>query len=52
MSDAAHLILTKDCREITGNFFVDETLLRKYGVDNFEQYACTPGAELMQDFFV
>ena len=52
MSDAAHLILTRDSRACTGNFFIDEDLLREAGVTDFERYSVTPGATLIPDFFV
>ncbi len=52
MGDAAHAILTQNSKSCTGNFFVDEDLLRQAGVTNFDQYAVTPGGELMPDFFV
>jgi citronellol/citronellal dehydrogenase len=43
MSDAAHAILTRPSRECTGNFFVDETVLRESGVTDFTRYLA-PGA--------
>ena len=52
MADAAHAILTKPSREVTGNFFIDEDVLRTEGVTDFEAYAVTPGARLMPDFFL
>ena len=52
MADAAYAILTKPSRECTGNFFIDEDVLRKEGVTNLDRYAVTPGVELIQDFFV
>jgi citronellol/citronellal dehydrogenase len=52
VADAAYAILTKESRACTGNFFVDEDLLRAEGVTDFEPYAVTPGAELYPDFFV
>jgi citronellol/citronellal dehydrogenase len=52
MADAAHAILTKPSRELTGNFFIDEELLRKEGVTDFAKYQVDPGAELIQDFFL
>ncbi|MGD9856228.1 MAG: SDR family oxidoreductase [Planctomycetaceae bacterium] len=52
MADAAHVILTRPSRECTGNFFVDEQVLRAEGVTDFDSYAVTPGAELLPDFFV
>ena len=52
MADAAYAILTKPSRECTGNFFIDEELLRAEGVTDFDQYAVTPGAEPIEDFFL
>ncbi len=52
MADAAYAILTKPFRECTGNFFVDEDLLRKEGVTDFDQYLLVPGAQPTQDFFL
>ena len=52
MADAAHVILTRPSRECTGNFFIDEDLLRSSGVTDFGKYQTVPGAELIPDFFV
>ena len=52
MGDAAHAILTRDSKTCTGNFFVDEDLLKEEGVTDFDQYTITPGTKLMPDFFV
>lgn len=52
MADAAHVILTKNSREFTGNFCIDDNLLADNGVTNFSQYAEVPFAELAPDFFV
>ncbi len=52
MADAAHAILVKESRACTGNFYIDEDLLRAEGVTDFEPYAVSPGAELYPDFFV
>src|SRR5262249_27745067 len=52
MSDAAHVILTRPSRECTGNFFIDETLLRSTGVEDFSHYAVDPTVELLTDFFL
>jgi citronellol/citronellal dehydrogenase len=52
MADAAHAILTRNSRECTGNFFIDEDVLRHAGVTDFAKYAVTPGSELIPDFFV
>jgi len=53
MADAAHLILTRPSRSCTGNFFIDEEVLREAGVTDFSGYA--PRAEndpLSADIFV
>jgi citronellol/citronellal dehydrogenase len=52
MSDAAHVILTRPSRECTGNFFIDEALLRSTGVEDFRKYAVDPSVEPLQDFFL
>ncbi len=52
MGDAAHAILTRKATECTGNFFVDEEVLREAGVDDFEPYKVDPNATLMPDFFL
>jgi len=38
MSDAAHVILTQDHKACTGNFFVDEEVLKLTGVKDFKKY--------------
>ena len=52
MADAFHAIVTRPSRECTGNFFIDELVLREAGVTDFSAYA--PGAKgpLAADFFV
>lgn len=52
MADAAYLILTRPARQCSGNFFIDEQVLRESGVSDFDSYAVQPGKELVQDFFV
>ncbi|MEK6211291.1 MAG: NAD(P)-dependent oxidoreductase [Pseudomonadota bacterium] len=52
MADAAYAIVTRDSRSTTGNFFIDEDVLRGHGVTDFEQYAVTPGAPLFNDIFL
>ena len=37
MADAAYLILTRSSRECTGNFFIDEEVLRQAGITGFRQ---------------
>jgi citronellol/citronellal dehydrogenase len=52
MADAAHVILTRPARECTGNFFVDDEVLKSAGVTDLDRYQSMPGAELIPDFFV
>ena len=52
MGDAAYVILTKDSREFTGNFCIDDNLLADNGTTNFSQYAEVPFQQLAPDFFV
>jgi citronellol/citronellal dehydrogenase len=53
MADAAYIILTQPARQCTGNFFIDEDLLRAEGVTDFSKYSVTPGAtQFAADFFV
>ena len=52
VADAAHWILTRPAREVTGNFFIDEQVLRRAGVTDFDAYAVEPGRELVPDLFV
>ena len=53
MADAAYLVLTRPSRECTGNFFIDEQVLREAGVTDFDQYRYG-GAEhpLTRDFYL
>jgi citronellol/citronellal dehydrogenase len=51
MSDAAHWILTQD-KTVTGNFFIDDDVLRKAGVTDFDKYSVVPGSDLIPDFFI
>jgi citronellol/citronellal dehydrogenase len=53
LADAAYLILTSDAKATTGNFFIDDTLLRSHGVTDFEPYSVTPRTtDFIPDFFV
>lgn len=52
MADAAHEILTTDSRALTGNFFVDEIILRERGVTDFKQYAMHRFIPVIKDIFV
>jgi citronellol/citronellal dehydrogenase len=52
VADAAVAILRRDARSCTGNFFIDEDVLRAEGVTDLAKYAVEPGAELMPDLFL
>ncbi|CAI8022468.1 Hydroxysteroid dehydrogenase-like protein 2 [Geodia barretti] len=52
MADAAYLILTQNSRDFTGNFLVDDDVLRDHGVTDLDQYANVPGGELLPDYFL
>ena len=52
MADAAHAIFLRDHKTCTGNFFIDDDVLKSEGVTDLDQYAYEPGATLMPDFFI
>jgi citronellol/citronellal dehydrogenase len=54
VADAAHAILTRDSRQCTGNFFIDDEVLRAAGVTDLTKYRHEGVAEadLVSDFFV
>ncbi len=51
MGDAAHAVLVRTSAECTGNFFIDDEVLKVRRSDRPSGYAVSPGTELMQDFF-
>jgi citronellol/citronellal dehydrogenase len=44
MADAAYALLRRDSRSYTGNFAIDEDILKEEGVTNFDKYAVKPGS--------
>lgn len=52
MADAAYKLIQRHSRECTGNFFIDEAILRDSGMTDFTQYAVNPPSPLIQDLFV
>ncbi|MDZ4728358.1 MAG: NAD(P)-dependent oxidoreductase [Xanthomonadales bacterium] len=52
MADSAHEILCRDSRSCTGNFFLDENVLRSAGMKSFDQYSVKAGMPLMKDLFL
>ncbi|XP_018589853.1 hydroxysteroid dehydrogenase-like protein 2 [Scleropages formosus] len=51
MADAAYSIFSKPSN-YTGNFLIDEDILRKEGISDFDVYAIAPGHPLLPDFFL
>ncbi len=53
LSDAAYIVLTSDAKSTTGNFFIDDVLLREHGITDLDKYSATPGTtDFIPDFFV
>jgi citronellol/citronellal dehydrogenase len=52
VADAAFVIINKDSKTTTGQFFIDEAVLRAEGVVDFELYALHPGTALFTDLFL
>lgn len=52
MADAAHWMLTRDARELTGQFMIDDEALERAGITDLERYSVSPGAPLLPDLFV
>ena len=45
-------VLRRNSREATGNFYIDDEVLREEGVTDLEAYSVEPGADLLPDFFL
>ena len=52
VADAAFHILQRPSYECTGNFFIDEEILKEQGVTDFTNYAVNPDQKLMIDLFI
>lgn len=52
VADAAFHILKQSSTECTGNFFIDEEVLKKEAISDFEKYAVNPQQKLMTDLFI
>jgi citronellol/citronellal dehydrogenase len=53
MADAAYAVLSRPGAECTGNFFIDEEVLRAEGVSDFSRYGGgDDGKPLQGDFFI
>jgi citronellol/citronellal dehydrogenase len=51
VADAAWEILKKPC-DITGQFFIDEVVLKNAGIEDFSRYAINPKAALFPDLYL
>jgi len=52
VADAAHAILVKPARGFSGNFLIDEDVLRESGMNDFSAYAVDPSKPLLADLFL
>jgi len=53
LSDSAYIILNRDSKECTGNFFVDDEVLASEGITDLEKYSVVPGTkDFLLDFFL
>ncbi len=52
VADAAHAILVKTAHGFSGNFLIDEDVLRAAGTSDFAPYAVEPAAALLTDLFL
>lgn len=53
VADAAYAVLSRDPKTSTGNFFIDELVLREEGVTDFSKYSqSNPEEGLIMDMFV
>ena len=52
VGDAAHAILCRKASDVSGQFLIDEDVLRETGIDDFAAYAIDPSQPLLPDFFL
>ena len=53
LADAAYIILNRESKGCTGNFFVDDELLASEGIIDLEKYSVVPGTkDFLLDFFL
>jgi len=52
LADAAYIILNRESKGCTGNFFVDDELLASEGITDLEKYSVVPGTkDFLLNFF-
>lgn len=52
MADAAHAVLVRAAAGFTGQFLIDDEVLRAAGVTEFDQYAVDPTQALLPDLYL
>jgi citronellol/citronellal dehydrogenase len=53
LADSAYIILNRESKSCTGNFFVDDELLASEGITDLEKYSVVPGTkDFLLDFFL
>ena len=53
LADAAYVILNRESKDCTGNFFVDDEVLASVGVTELDKYSVVPGTtDFLLDFFL
>jgi len=53
LSDSAYIILNRESKSCTGNFFVDDELLASEGITDLEKYSVVTGTtDFLLDFFL
>ena len=53
LADAAYVILNRESKDCTGNFFVDDEILASVGITDLEKYSVVPGTtDFLLDFFL
>ena len=53
LAGAAYIILNRESKSCTGNFFVDDELLASEGITDLEKYSVVPGTkDFLLDFFL
>jgi citronellol/citronellal dehydrogenase len=52
MADAAYVVLTTPSRDRTGQFLIDDEVLRAAGITDLDRYSVVPGNPLLPDFFL
>ena len=53
LADTAYIILNREAKTTTGNFFVDDEVLASEGITDLEKYSVKPGTtDFLLDFFL